>query len=337
MGYGASAKRPTRLDPKYCNPEFNRKAAWKVEAQALGEWTDTYNTSTVDVDVKIYDWQTGATVYGTPDDFANAPADNIYAASEVASVSVDIPGMNSTPPSVTSATSGTGMPTDPIIFIVPVANANLIADGTYTGLVKVLDERACLTVPDGRDIIIDSPDGASLNYETMPEYATYQTFTATVLVGNLPPVADAVATTPSIILEGMPVTFDATGSYDPDGTVDLYEWDFDEDGNFAESPDDDYIGDPWNPTHYFDYGDGLITVQLRVTDNLGATDELDSPTTIDVNHSKNINVTNSGGEPRDICIDHTTGDVLILYDQPPVGGEYRGEVKRFRYSTGYSG
>ena len=33
MGYGFSAKKSERLMPKYYNPEFNRKAAWKVDVQ----------------------------------------------------------------------------------------------------------------------------------------------------------------------------------------------------------------------------------------------------------------------------------------------------------------
>jgi len=183
MGYGASAKRPDRLTPKYYNPEFNRKAAWKVEAAPQGEWLDNDNTTPVDLEVKVYDWQIGATVYGTPTDFANAPANNVYAASEVASVSIEIPGMNSALPSKTTADSGAGTPSDPLIFTVPVVNQNLLDAGEYTGIVKVLDERPVLTITDGRDIIIDTPDGMALNYYAMPEYATYQTFQAIVMLG----------------------------------------------------------------------------------------------------------------------------------------------------------
>jgi len=185
MGYGASAKRPTRLAPKYYNPEFNRKAAWKVEASAQGVWFDNDPAATTNVEVKVYDWQTGATVYGTPTDFANAPSDNVYAASEVAIVSVEIPGMNSTLSSVTTADSGSGMPSDPLIFNIPVANANQIGAGDYTGLVKVADERAVGAVPPSgdRDFLIDSPNGILLENLPIPGYATYQTFDAIVVEG----------------------------------------------------------------------------------------------------------------------------------------------------------
>ena len=48
MGYGFSAKRPDRLQPKYYNPEFNRKAAWKVvvtppEGDDPPEMANTWN------------------------------------------------------------------------------------------------------------------------------------------------------------------------------------------------------------------------------------------------------------------------------------------------------
>ena len=183
MGYGASAKLPDRLNPKYYNPEFNRKAAWKVEVTPQGKWLDNNNTTPVNVEVRVYDWQIGATVYATPSDFASAPASDIYAASDVASVSVEVPGMNSILPSVTTPDSGTGFPSDPLIFTVPVINQNLLPVGEYNGIVKVLDERPCLPVTDGRDFIIDTPDGTTLNSYLMPEYVTYQTFNAAVVSG----------------------------------------------------------------------------------------------------------------------------------------------------------
>jgi len=183
MGYGASAKLPDRLNPKYYNPEFNRKAAWKVEVTPQGKWLDNNNTTPVNVEVKVYDWQIGANIYGTPSDFANAPASDIYAASDVASVSVEIPGMNSALLSATTPDSGDGTPSNPLIFNIPVVNQNLLPADEYNGIVKVLDERPCLPVTDGRDFIINSPDGFLLDTYVMPEYATYQAFNASVVSG----------------------------------------------------------------------------------------------------------------------------------------------------------
>jgi hypothetical protein len=59
--------------------------------------------------------------------------------------------------------------------------------------------------------------------------------------------------------------FDASTSNDPDldGSIDSYEWDWDNNGSFE--------GSGVNPTHDFG-GAGTFTVKLRVTDNEGATD-----------------------------------------------------------------
>lgn len=67
--------------------------------------------------------------------------------------------------------------------------------------------------------------------------------------------------------EGSPITFDASGSYDPDGTVALYEWDF----------GDGSTGTGASPTHAC--GDnGKYTVTLTVTDD----DRLSSVDTTEV-------------------------------------------------------
>jgi hypothetical protein len=65
--------------------------------------------------------------------------------------------------------------------------------------------------------------------------------------------------------EGSPITFDASGSYDPDGSIDLYEWDFDGDGVYDVSTA--------TSTAIFTWGDDHAgTVELRVTDNDGLSD-----------------------------------------------------------------
>jgi len=189
MGYGSSAKKSQRLMPKYYNPEFNRKAAWKVDVVPPGPaevgytWQDDDNTTTYDVEVRVYDWQQGATVYENPDDFENAPSDNIYAPSDVSSVSVEIPGMANTLASSTAAVSGTGAPDNPLIYKVPMANENLLPAGQYIGLVAVNDERVPSSdwMSEPRDYMIDTPDGIVLKNYLIDEYATYQVFTATVV------------------------------------------------------------------------------------------------------------------------------------------------------------
>ncbi len=189
MGYGFSAVKADRLNPAYYNPEFNRKAAWKVDVTppegddppVMGNtWDDNDNTTPYNITVEVFDWQIGANV----DAELTNPTD-IYAASGVSSVSAEIPGMNSSLQSVTTADSGTGMPDAPLVYTLSIANENLLSEGEYIGLVKVTDERAVGTIGD-RDFLIDAPDGVTLEHYEMPEYATYQTFTATVVAGIIP-------------------------------------------------------------------------------------------------------------------------------------------------------
>ena len=181
MAYGASATFLTRLTPKYYNPEFNRKAAWKVNANAESTWVDNDNTTPVNVRVEVFDWQQGATVYSNPDDFANAPVSQVYKHSEVASVSVEIPGMTNSLAIKTIPDSGTGMPGDPLVFNIPIINENFLAAGDYVGLVKVTDTRIPNVSPDlNRDCIVLAPDGKTIMQFEIPSYSTFQTFAAHV-------------------------------------------------------------------------------------------------------------------------------------------------------------
>lgn len=79
---------------------------------------------------------------------------------------------------------------------------------------------------------------------------------------NESPVADANGSYSGAV--DSPITFDASGSYDPDGDIVSYEWDWDGDGNFDESTDLATITHTWNEPY-------SGTIVLRVKDNEGAT------------------------------------------------------------------
>jgi len=83
---------------------------------------------------------------------------------------------------------------------------------------------------------------------------------ASITVKNRPPVADLVASV-AILDKKETVTFDASPSYDPDGTIVSYSWDFG-DRNTATGV---------SVSHSYP-NSGAYTVTLTVTDNDGATD-----------------------------------------------------------------
>jgi PKD repeat protein len=89
---------------------------------------------------------------------------------------------------------------------------------------------------------------------------------------NEPPVAEAGG--PYSGDEDSAISFDASASSDIDGTITLYEWDWDNDGVYDESTTSATITHTW-------YDDYSGTVGLRVTDDDGATDTDIASVTVD--------------------------------------------------------
>jgi hypothetical protein len=181
FGYGASATFQTRLTPKYYNPEFNRKAAWKVKAEPQDNWFSADSTTPVIVRVTVYDWQQNAIVTSDPANYADDTPSKIFEASNVASVQLELPSLINGIIEETTRDSGSGTPTDPLIFDIPVRNQNMAFPFTYTCLVKVIDERAVDSITETRDQLVNSWDGKQIEKYILPEFATYQIFEAVVL------------------------------------------------------------------------------------------------------------------------------------------------------------
>ncbi|MFH1675530.1 MAG: PKD domain-containing protein [bacterium] len=137
---------------------------------------------------------------------------------------------------------------------------------------------------------------------------------------NLDPVCDLIDGPQTPIGCGVEAEFDATGSYDPDGDPMNFAWDFNDDGIF-DGEGDSYSGSPDNPTHTF-YESYSGDVCVKVTDDFGGESICCVPVDIFVNTTaKNIDVTNPGTEAKDLCMDHATGDILIVYPN--------GDVRRY--------
>jgi len=88
---------------------------------------------------------------------------------------------------------------------------------------------------------------------------------------NADPICDIVPddTYPVDAYDEFDACFDATGSNDPDGSIVTWEWDFDGDGIFDETPDDDHTGTDDYPCHLYTE-DYVGEVSLRITDDFGA-------------------------------------------------------------------
>ncbi|MEA2054648.1 MAG: PKD domain-containing protein [Candidatus Thermoplasmatota archaeon] len=104
-----------------------------------------------------------------------------------------------------------------------------------------------------------------------------------ITIHNRPPVADAG---PDQVVNNTLVSFDGTGSNDPDGTIVTYKWYFGDGGSATGAV----------VTHNYSQ-DGIYTATLNVTDNDGAKDEDTCQITIDTVAPKtNISIGGTKGD-----------------------------------------
>jgi len=245
MAYGNSSRMMTRLEPQYYIPEFNRKAAWRVvvtppnddEPPQIGNTWDNWDTTTkYDVTIDIYDWNHGKVV---DDNFPDPiHPDYLSASSGIESVTIEIPGMTSNVVEAETSDNQTNGWDDPITYIASIANENRLASGEYIGLVKVLDSR----VPNisnhfgAPDTIVSTPDGVQLQWAIIPEFATYQTFKATVMriYDDCGPITGSIkspSTPITGLYNGQKIDFVVSASSANNGDpIVLYEADWDYDG-----------------------------------------------------------------------------------------------------------
>lgn len=97
--------------------------------------------------------------------------------------------------------------------------------------------------------------------------ATSDAVSQTFHVNHIPTASFTIS--PDPVVRNESATFDASGSSDPDGTVGLYEWDWDYNGSTF---DVDESVNKETTSHTFTSG-GKHTVALRVTDDNGATSD----------------------------------------------------------------
>jgi hypothetical protein len=116
------------------------------------------------------------------------------------------------------------------------------------------------------------------------------------------PVAVAEIVSPPPYCPGVGVEFDASGSYDQDeggSSIVSYAWDFNGDGVYGDPFDS---GTPANPTRIFP-SFGVYNVDVKVIDDEGATDTLDTPLPVSVGSPTWVDDDNVSG-PWDGSFDH---------------------------------
>jgi PKD repeat protein len=169
----------------------------------------------------------------------------------------------------------------------PFADPN----GPYTGTVgqPVQFDGSASLDPDGTITAYDwefGDGGTGTGVNPSHTYAAAGTYTVTLTVTDDMGATDTATTTATIAdapneppfadpngpytgTAGQAVQFDGSGSFDPDGSIAAYNWDFGDGG----------AGNGVNPTHTYT-NPGTYTVTLTVTDDEGATDTATTTATI---------------------------------------------------------
>ena len=178
-----------------------------------------------------------------------APGDTFTVTDEIrAKVDLELAAIAAEVPSEFTLVDG-----NPIAF----AQGGLSAGETFTNsyTLRAPDQEGTFTLTAGAR---GKPSGA--NSQSLSVDLTITV--TTTPVGNQPPTADFTFSPSTEIQVGQDITFDATASNDPDGTITDYRWNFG-DGTTLQGPDKAVV------THTYTEA-GTYTVTLVVVDDQGA-------------------------------------------------------------------
>ncbi len=291
----STATMSMRFSPEYRIPQHNKKAASHVKVIIeSNNLADSDTTSEAELTIEVLDISHDVAV-GTD-------LDEMRADSSITGIEVEIPGITLTPTSfdITPTGGNERDPENPLTYTGTILNEAGAVGGTYPGIVKVTD-----SYPSGlnQSPLLNGMDGikrvapieSSLNgLFDITEFATYQRFVLSITILNQYPVA-ILAPDPASRCGGCTIWFDGSASYDPDGVIETYEFDFDYDGmvfgadisgteSIVESPP---------------FDEGNYVVALRVIDNEGGSNidtvdaTISAANTLDVSPYSKVNVTDT--------------------------------------------
>ncbi len=185
-----------------------------------------------------------------------------------------------------------GISADPILGDIPFsvdfdASASIDHDGTIVSYEWDLDGDGSYELGPAPEATESRTYLVSGSYDVVVQVTDDlgETDTAIVTInanvpGNIAPFA-SVSAEPTTGTAPLLVDFDGSVSDDPDGTIDLYEWDWDNDGVFDESSPTDPLA-----SHTF-ADEGIFEVVLRVMDNQGITDTASVSITVEPGGTEN--------------------------------------------------
>jgi uncharacterized protein YfaP (DUF2135 family) len=171
VSYVHSAKQYTRLSPVYHLPEGNQKEAYRIMTNMPRTLVEGAGTP-INFNVYVEDWQNR-----TP---TGPLQDQVRAQSDVAQVSVEIPGISSSIAGVTIPVSGTGVAYDPYVFSfssLPVDMNPTMAGSPYLALFAAEDELNDRLRAD-----------VYYNFEPLDDFVAYKIYPVSVIAPGTCPV-----------------------------------------------------------------------------------------------------------------------------------------------------
>jgi hypothetical protein len=265
--YGVSADNHIqRLNPTYRLPQFNKKAASRISVDIIeNNLIPQRPLSTALLGIDVLDINYGVEV--------GEEIGQMREESNIAYIGIQIPGVTQVVKWSPVPVGGDPRnPDDPLRFEIEILNNLSGLAGKYSGIVKVADtcSSGLNELGEGKDGIgrVKPRENPLSGLFTISEFYTLQYFEIDILA-NEPPVAVLEASSVEIPSGSSVDLFPGAGTYDPDGSIILYEYDFNYDGITFDINASNTTGNPVTTPVFMNYTSDPITktFAMRVTDD----------------------------------------------------------------------